>query len=349
VIKNYRQQTCLNRHHNRLMLKIIPLFLLAIILITSGCRPKVSPIPILLSVEDASKEKLLGEVNRFAKVGSMSAKMYLKFEDTSFAKKGSKTSYITVDGSVVVQRPANIFLKVEFFSADIAEMTSNGEKFRVAVLKDNSGGKYVKFITGTNKADYSKLQSGIKEDSSADAKSVSSFSNLRPQHFTDAILIRPTDPENVYLQSTIYQQEVDEGLKKSVMRGYYLLDEFVKDANGELKITRRFWFDRVVSIRLARQQLFDTKGEIESDIIYGQEGNLTKTGEYNNLPLRITVTRPKDKYTMSLTYKSPESVVIGKTYPATAFDLQNTRGLEEVDLDKNLKEATGQRSAINNQ
>ncbi len=101
------------------------------------------------------------------------------------------------------------------------------------------------------------------------------------------------------------------------MRGYYLLDELKKEENGELKIVRRFWFDRVGGIRLARQQIFDTKGEIESDIIYGQEGNLGANGEYNNLPLRIQVTRPKEKYTMSLTYQSPASVSIGKTYPAT--------------------------------
>ena len=50
-------------------------------------------------------------------------------------------------------------------------------------------------------------------------------------------------------------------------------------------ISRRFWFDRVGGIRLARQQIFDAKGEIESDIVYGAEGNLTDTGEYNNLPL----------------------------------------------------------------
>ena len=60
-------------------------------------------------------------------------------------------------------------------------------------------------------------------------------------------------------------------------------------------ISRRFWFDRVGGIRLARQQLFDAAGEIESDITYGREGNLTDTGEYNNLPLRIQVTRPQGK------------------------------------------------------
>ena len=52
---------------------------------------------------------------------------------------------------------------------------------------------------------------------------------------------------------------------------------------------------------------------------------------------------------MSLTYQSPESVSIGKTYKLEAFELKNTWGLEEVDLDKQLKEANGKQAVINNQ
>ena len=126
------------------------------------------------------------------------------------------------------------------------------------------------------------------------------------------------------------------------MRGYYLLDEIRKNENGNLVISRRFWFDRVGSVRLARQQIFDAKGEIESDIIYGKEGNLSDTGEYNQLPLQIVVTRPKEKYKMSLTYQSPEDVSIGKTYPERAFYLENTSDLEEVNLDEKLLEYKNQ-------
>ena len=104
----------------------------------------------------------------------------------------------------------------------------------------------------------------------------------------------------------------------------------------------------VGGIRLARQQIFDAKSEIESDIVYGKEGNLTDTGQYNNLPLRVQVTRPKEKYTMSLTYQTPEAVTIGKTYPVGAFVLQNTWGLDEVDLDQKLREMNAGKSSTAN-
>lgn len=293
----------------------------------------------------------MGEVNRYAKVGSMRAKMYLKFEDNSFAEFGNKEVYRSADGEVVVQRPASILMKVQVpvIKTDVAQMTSDGEKFRVAILQDGGSGKYKKFVKGSNRADYSKLQKTLSatefENGAGKMKeNVNAFANLRPQHFTDAMLVRSVDPTNLYTLSTLSQEETDTTqTKKSpirrVVRGYYLLDEYVKETDGSLKIARRFWFDRTVSIRMARQQIFDVKGEIESDIVYGQEGNLGSTGEYNHLPLEITVTRPKEKYAMKLTYQTPDDVSIGKTYPATAFVLENSWGLEEVDLDKKLLDA----------
>lgn len=348
-----------SKHHNWMkfygikLLRAGVLTLATSAIFTTGCISVKSPAkaPRLLKTEDAQQSQLISEVNRFARVGSMRAKMYLKFEDNSFAEFGSKEVYRSADGEVVVQRPSSILMKVQVpvLKSDVAQMTSDGETFRVAILQDGGDGKYKKFLKGTNSADYSKLQKNLKsaelENGQVIKESVNAFANLRPQHFTDAMLVRPIDAADVYTQSTIFQIEEDESQNKKsplriVMRGYYLLDEFVKQADGSLKIGRRFWFDRVGGIRLARQQIFDSAGEIESDIVYGQEGNLTTTGEYNNLPLEIQVTRPKEKYSMKLKYQTPDAVTIGKIYPATAFVLQNSWGLEEVDLDKRLLDAT---------
>ena len=367
-----RQQEQISQHLNRLMwkkkrfIKSTFLFLLFSVIISSGCgvfSPKTKEKTItLLKTEDAETAQLFELVNRVAKVNSMRAKMDLKFEDNSFAEIGIAEKYKTADGEIVVQRPANILLKVQIpiIKTDVAQMTSDGKKFRVAILEDGSGGKYKKFVLGTNNADYSALQEQIsKMDFEGNGKTlqqnVNAFSNLRPQHFTDAMLVRPIDSVNFsYVVSAIFQDEVkaDVGKKSPlarVLRGYYLLDELHKNDDGTLKIARRFWFDRVGSVRLARQQIFDEKGEIESDIVYGREGNLTETGEYNNLPLRIEVTRPKEKYKMSLTYQSPEAVTIGKNYDAEVFVLENRWDLPEVDLDKKLGEITVQKISPNAQ
>jgi len=315
---------------------------------------------VLLKTEDATREQLMNEVNRFAKVNSIHAKMYLKFEDNSFAEAGSKEVYKSADGDIVVQRPSKIYMRVQVpvIKTDVAQMTSDGTKFCVAILQDGGDGKNKKFVTGSNDADYSKLQKELKSADLDNGKTlkanVSAFANLRPQHFTDAMLVRPIDPANVYTQSTIFQLEEDVTQEKKspirkVMRGYYLLDEYVKDAAGNLQIARRFWFDRVINVRLARQQIFDGRGDIASDIVYGIPGTLSENGEYANLPLRITVTRPKDKYSMTLTYQAPESATIGKIWPETAFHLQNSWGLKELDLDKELQEVSAGQPRTDNQ
>lgn len=337
------------------MLLLIPL------VFASGCgifKPsKAVRTAVLLKTEDATQADLMNEINRFARVNSIRAKMDFRFEDNSFAEFGSKEAYRQAPGEVVVQRPGKILLKVKIpvLGSDIAQMTSDGQKFRVAILLDTDNGKYKKFITGTNSADYSRLQKNLSKADLGNGKeakkNVNAFANLRPQHFTDAMLVRPTDDAHVYTQSTIFQEEEDKNIDqkspvRTVTRGYYLLDEFVRRSDGGLTIMRRFWFDRVGGIRLARQQIFDAKGEIESDITYGKQGNLTNTGNYTNLPLDIQVTRIKERYSMRLTYQSPEEVMIGNVFPDAAFVLENSWNLEEMDLDKKLAEAANQPAKV---
>jgi hypothetical protein len=341
-------------HRSRVMLSK-SLFILLFVISTfflNGCNligKSVKTTPIVLKTEEASKQQLTAEINRFAQIKSMRAKMSLKFEDNSYAELGSKEVFISADGDLVVQRPSNIFLKISGFGVSVAQMTSNGENFRVAILYDGGSGKNKKFVKGTNSTDYSALKKKIENSdfNGEDAKfkkNASAFANVRPQHITDAVLVSPIDANKIYIQSTISQIETDETKDKksklrNVVRGYYLFDELAKTADGELKIMRRFWFDRVAGIRLARQQLFDSKGEIESDIVYGKEGYLAGNADLGMLPMRISVTRPKDNYTMSLSYDSPESVIIGAPFPLEAFNLPNSWELEEVDLDQKLREA----------
>lgn len=369
-MKNFTGQQADNpKHLNRLMLNqknnrhLYFIFFISAILLSSGCsilspKTKVSSVTVLKSVT-ATQDQLIEQVNHLAKINSMRAKVDLKFEDNSYGESGIAEKYKTADGEVVVQRPAEILLKVQIpiIKSDIVQMTSDGEKFRVAILEDGAGGKYRKFVSGSNNADYSVLREEVKKmDLDGKGKTlkqnVNAFANLRPQHFTDAMLMRPIDAQNFsYLQSTISQEEFNTDVKKKsplarVLRGYYLLEEFRKNADGGLAVSRRFWFDRVGGIRLARQQIFDEKGEIESDITYGATGNLTDTGEYNDLPLRVDVTRPKEKYKMSLTYQSPESVTIGKTYNPDVFVLENLWNLPEVDLDKEVQRRGNSQTTI---
>ncbi|HEY6660396.1 MAG TPA: hypothetical protein VI031_04615, partial [Pyrinomonadaceae bacterium] len=254
--------------------------------------------------------------------------------------------YRLVDGTITLQRPGKIYLVIQFTFVDIAQMASDGEHFSVAVLKGDD--KYKRFVKGTNSAIYPKLDAdgGAKTDKQKTEKvTVSALSNLRPQHLTDAFMIRPIEPNSslVYVQSEFFQEEPDirRQAKKGarIMRGYYFLEEFSQSTAGETKLLRRFWLDRVGGIRLARVQTYDDKGQLITDVSYYNEKTLGSNATAS-LPSRIEITRPQDQYKLSITYQDSASVELNREFGPKAFVLENKWQLPEVDLDAQNKKVT---------
>jgi hypothetical protein len=291
----------------------------------------------------ANSTDLIAEVNRLAAIKSIHGKLDIQFQDTSFASAGIAEKYRAADANVIVQRPGKVYLVIQFALVDIAAMASDGEHFTVALLKGDE--KYRRFVKGTNNASYGELKAeGTTQKQNkgkmAEGETVSALSNLRPQHLTDALLIRPiaqpAESGLFYSQSEFYEEEPDARpqAKKNarVVRGYYLFEELATTSSGEARLKRRFWFDRVGSIRLARLQTFDERGLLDTDVSYSGERTLG-TERSARLPSHIELTRPKDQYSLSLTYQTPESVDIDKEYDPQVFVLENKWQLPEVDLD----------------
>ena len=329
------------------------LFVLALLVAgASGCsslfgvKRKVAVTPLLGPLKDATTSELIAEVNRHASVRSIRGKIDIQIEDTSFAESGLAEKYRTADGTVYLQRPGKIYLRIQapFVGTNIAEMTSDGERFRVAVLQGDE--KYKRFVKGTNNADYPKLEMETQRPGEKRGKgkngdrTVSALSNLRPQHFTDALLISPIQPRTdsglVYARSEFYQEEDDtraDGKKGGrVVRGYFLLDELAPGGETGARLVRRFWFDRVGGIRLARMQTFDRAGLLDSDVSYKEPKNFGEDGRLV-LPSRVELTRPHDRYKLSVIYQSPEAVVFDREYESQVFVLENKWPLPEFDLD----------------
>src|SRR5712692_7306939 len=333
--------------HTRLT---ITLALALVLSIASACHLVHRPVAVeklLAPLSDANTSQLIAEVNRLAAVRSIHGKVDIQFEDTSFATSGIAEKYRTAEGSITLQRPGKVYLVVQGpFATEIAQMTSDGEHFRIAILKGDD--RYHRFVRGTNQAIYAKLETDgdgsetKRGKADTEAQAVSALSNLRPQHLTDALMIRPIDlhaPGLMYAQSEFYQSEKDPAPQstKRVVRGYYLLDELQPGNDGSARLLRRFWFDRVNGVRLARQQTFDEKGVLITDVSYGES---KKFGDSNALmPVQVGLTRPQDHYKITITYQAPESVSVDHDYPPEVFVLENKWGLREVDLDAEKKPA----------
>ena len=337
----------------RLTRFLLPVFVASVVLLNTGCglfgaKRKIQVPQLLSPLADANKDRLIQEVNRLSTVKSIHGKVDIQFEDTSFASSGIADQYRLVDGTITLQRPGKIYLVIQFTFVDIAQMASDGEHFSVAVLKGDE--RYKRFVKGTNSAVYPRLDAEANHTKSQSDKqkqekeTVSALSNLRPQHLTDAFMMRPIEPNdgNVYVQSEFYQEEADPRPQKKgvrVMRGYYLLEEFSQPQSGEAKLSRRFWFDRVKGIRLARVQSYDDRGRVITDVAYFNE-KVIGNGATASLPTRIEITRPLDQYKLSITYQDTASVELNREYGPKAFVLENKWQLPEIDLDAQNKKVT---------
>ncbi|MGH9962411.1 MAG: hypothetical protein ACREBC_35730, partial [Pyrinomonadaceae bacterium] len=187
----------------RLPFRLRVLLLLLSGLFVSGCglfgtHKKIQVPPMLTPLAEATKTQMIDEVNRLAAVKSIHGKVDIQFEDTSFADVGIAEKYRQADGTITLQRPGKVYLviQVPFIAKDIAQMTSDGQSFRVAVLQGED--KYRRFVKGTNNAVYEKLElngetaeSGkSKKKTMTDKETVTALANLRPQHLTEAFMIR---------------------------------------------------------------------------------------------------------------------------------------------------------------
>ncbi len=314
----------------------------------------VVPQPLTPLVE-ADMPRMFEEINRVAAVRALNGKVDIQFLDNSYAECGIAEKYRTADGRLVVQRPGQVYLivQVPVIGTKVAEMSSTGERFWAAVYQGDE--KYRRFVMGLNSAHYEKLEAdgkgtspdcnagGVRREKAMQRATVSALSSLRPQHLTDAVLVPSVsfdDTKHVYAQSETYEEEPDTrvGAKKGarVVRGYYILSELELVTQNRASVTRRFWFDRVGQLRLARAQTYGERGQLLTDVVYSNQQSFGDEGRYR-LPAQIELTRPQDHYAIRIAFQDPGSVKVDQPLPDDAFVLKNASGLPEVDLDAKKK------------
>ncbi len=71
--------------------------------------------------------------------------------------------------------------------------------------------------------------------------------NLRPQHFLDAMLVKPIDTDH---DKVLLMNLTDED------NAFYILPVVHDNGNGQLELTRSVWFNRY-NLTIARQFIFD--------------------------------------------------------------------------------------------
>jgi len=179
------------------------------------------------------------------------------------AEKSKITEYKDILAYIIFRKPAAIRLigLYPVVRTKAFDMSSTGEDFKLYVPSRN------RFLVGTNE---------IRQ------VSANKLENLRPQHFLDAILVRPVDAAN---EKILLENYTDED------NAFYVLHVVHQNGNGQLLLLRTIWFGRE-NLTLARQLIFDPDGNILTDARY----STWKAFDGVPFPKHIEINRPRDEY-----------------------------------------------------
>ena len=206
------------------------------------------------------------------------------------AEKSRITEYKDVRAYIRFRKPADIRIigLYPVVRNKAFDMASNGTDFKLYIPIKN------RFITGRNEI----IQ-----------PSPNKLENLRPQHFEDALLVRPIDLKT---HKILLENFTDED------NAFYIIHEVMENGGGQLQLTRTIWFNRV-DLMLARELIFDPGGNILTDARYADWHS------YDNVrfPKHIEINRPRDEYAVVIDVVKMD---INKGVPDEQFELTQPPG-----------------------
>jgi len=209
----------------------------------------------------ADQQVLLGEIVRqYNAVHDCSATVDM-IPALGSAEKNKITEYKDVRAYILFRKPADVRIigLYPVIRSKAFDMSSNGSDFKLNIPSKNL------FIQGKN---------------DLVAPSANKLENLRPQHFIDALLVRPAEPsERVLLENLTDEDEA-----------VYIL-HLIGEVDGHLHLDRTVWFNRV-NLQITRQIIFDADGAILTDARYSD------WRPYDNVafPKHVEINRPRDEY-----------------------------------------------------
>ncbi|MBI3654675.1 MAG: hypothetical protein HY231_26890 [Acidobacteria bacterium] len=314
---------------------------LALALVNAACIKHLT-VPEQLAVKPpVSMEELVRRINSFQEIKTFGSQGSIVVRNYFTGEKDKADQLPGANFVIRLMRPENIRLQVKapVIGNQVADMVSDGKMFRLAIYYPDDKRQ---FIYGSNLEDLHRMErSDLKDPTLIKA---GGLLNMRPQHITDAFLIKPIDGNLEVFREEVLQEEADTRPNKKgkrVNKSYYVLYVIERDQtgdqNGLTHLRRKFWFDRnQAGTPLVRQQTFESNGRLASDIAYGQW--FTVPNSTRSFPETITIDRHNDGYRIELSNEK-ENSEINLELNDTTFRLENTEKLPEKNLDDARKSA----------
>jgi outer membrane lipoprotein-sorting protein len=286
---------------------LLPIVLLPI----SGCGFRSShPVRMRTStatLREATLEQLVEYINANAeKLKTLKATVDI---DSSFLqeKKNQVKDNPQVAGLILVRKPELLRMRiyVPLVHNVMADMVSNGKTFALAAPIKS------KFFVGSN-------QQPVKP-------SPQPLENLRPQHISDALLLKPIEAEKelAVLESTT-EIVKDPKSHKDVEQLAYTLVIIDKDASGYY-LSRKIVFSRT-DLLPHEQSIYDRQGRL---VTFARYENFADTNGVS-FPAIVSIQRPIEGYGITL---SMVKLDVNVTLTDEQFVLTQPPGSQLINVD----------------
>lgn len=256
--------------------------ILASILALNGCGFRSShPVKMRTStatLKDATRDQLVEIINQNAdKLKTLKATAVDIDSSVLEQKKGKVVDNPQFAGLILVRKPEMLRMRVfvPLVHNIMVDMVSNGQTFELAIPPRSQ------FIVGSNKQPVKPSPRPIY--------------NLRPQHISDALLLKPIDPEKeiAVLESTT-EIVKDPKSHKDAEQLAYTVVIIDKDANGFF-LSRKIIFSRT-DLLPHEQHIYNRQGQLVTHALY------ENYSEYSGImfPAIVAIQRPIEGYGITL-------------------------------------------------
>jgi hypothetical protein len=218
--------------------------------------------------QSVTPDVLVARLNeRWDAINTLTAKV--EFHATK-SKDGVATDYPSVDGHILIRKPADLRVLGRDFGVLVFDMASDAKNFTLSVPHKNM------VIKGSN---------------SVAKKSKDTWENLRPGFFLDAMLVRGLEPDDLY--SVVTDSEtVEDAARKHL----FMVPEYVLSISRRKPGTQQLIPVRVITFRRDnllpyQQDIYNTEGNLETHVTYSGY----QTFEGNQYPSTVTINRPIDE------------------------------------------------------
>lgn len=220
--------------------------------------------------------------------------------------KGKEKTYTSFNGYILLRKPESLRVigLVPVLHTRAFDMASDGNTFKLWIPHEN------KVFAGPN---------------TVTKKSPNALENFRPNVFSDSLLIKCIDPDDLVTLTSDTDTKLDPKTRQLVMQADYDLTVSRRKANSQELIPERVIHFNRMDLRPYGEDIYDASGAIQTQAIYGPD----QTFGAVKFPGTITIKRPLEEYQIVITV---QKLVTNLKLTDDQFELKTPAGATVQDL-----------------